>query len=90
MKFLVTGGAGFIGGNFAHYMVNTYPEDQIVVLDLLTYAGNLKPWSRSWKSRILNLLKAISATASLSITCLPKKNSTWSLTLPRKLMSTVL
>ena len=41
MKFLVTGGAGFIGGNFAHYMVNTYPEDQIVVLDLLTYAGNL-------------------------------------------------
>ena len=36
MKFLVTGGAGFIGGNIAHYMVNTYPEDQIVVLDLLT------------------------------------------------------
>ena len=42
MKFLVTGGAGFIGGNFADYMVNTYPEDQIVVLDLLTYAGNLE------------------------------------------------
>ena len=42
MKFLVTGGACFIGGNFAHYMVNTYPEDQIVVLDLLTYAGNLE------------------------------------------------
>ena len=42
MKFLVTGGAGFIGGNFAHYMVNTYPEDQIVVLDLLTYAGNME------------------------------------------------
>ena len=42
MKFLVTGGAGFIGGNFAHYMVNTYPEDHIVVLDLLTYAGNLE------------------------------------------------
>ena len=42
MKFLVTGGAGFIGGDFAHYMVNTYPEDQIVVLDLLTYAGNLE------------------------------------------------
>ena len=45
MKFLVTGGAGFIGGNFAHYMVNTYPADQIVVLDLLTYAGNLETWS---------------------------------------------
>lgn len=42
MKILVTGGAGFIGGNFVHYMVNKYPEDQIVNLDLLTYAGNLE------------------------------------------------
>ena len=37
MKFLVTGGAGFIGGNFVHYMVNKYPEDMIVNLDKLTY-----------------------------------------------------
>ena len=42
MKILVTGGAGFIGGNFVHYMVNKYPEDKIVNLDLLTYAGNLE------------------------------------------------
>ena len=42
MKIIVTGGAGFIGGNFVHYMVNTYPEDMIVNLDLLTYAGNLE------------------------------------------------
>ncbi len=42
MKILVTGGAGFIGGNFIHYMVNKYPEDMIVNLDLLTYAGNLE------------------------------------------------
>ena len=42
MKILVTGGAGFIGGNFVHYMVNRYPEDMIVNLDLLTYAGNLE------------------------------------------------
>ena len=42
MKVLVTGGAGFIGGNFVHYMVETYPEDMIVNLDLLTYAGNLE------------------------------------------------
>ncbi|MCD2492120.1 dTDP-glucose 4,6-dehydratase [Lacrimispora sp. NSJ-141] len=42
MKILVTGGAGFIGGNFVHFMVNKYPEDQIVNLDLLTYAGNLE------------------------------------------------
>lgn len=41
-KYLVTGGAGFIGGNFCHYMVNSYPEDAFVCLDALTYAGNLE------------------------------------------------
>lgn len=41
MKILVTGGAGFIGGNFCHYMVDKYPSYQIVVVDALTYAGNL-------------------------------------------------
>ena len=40
MKFLVTGGAGFIGSNFMHYMTETYPEDSFVCLDALTYAGN--------------------------------------------------
>ncbi|MCH8954968.1 GDP-mannose 4,6-dehydratase, partial [candidate division KSB1 bacterium] len=39
-KILVTGGAGFIGSNFVHYWRATYPEDKIVVLDALTYAGN--------------------------------------------------
>lgn len=42
MKILVTGGAGFIGGNFVHYMVENYPKDVIVNLDALTYAGNLE------------------------------------------------
>lgn len=42
MKIIVTGGAGFIGGNFVHYMVKQYPEDMIINLDLLTYAGNLE------------------------------------------------
>ena len=42
MTILVTGGAGFIGGNFVHYMVDKYPEDTIVNLDKLTYAGNLE------------------------------------------------
>ena len=41
MKIIITGGAGFIGGNFVHYMVNKYPNDQFICLDLLTYAGNL-------------------------------------------------
>jgi dTDP-glucose 4,6-dehydratase len=41
MKILITGGAGFIGANFVHYWVKQHPEDQITVLDKLTYAGNL-------------------------------------------------
>ena len=41
-KFLVTGGAGFIGGNFLHIMVNRYPNDQYVCIDALTYAGNME------------------------------------------------
>ena len=41
-KYLITGGAGFIGGNFCHYMVNSYPNDNFVCLDALTYAGNLE------------------------------------------------
>ena len=40
MKYLVTGGAGFIGSNFLHYVVNKYPNDEYVCLDALTYAGN--------------------------------------------------
>ena len=39
--YLVTGGAGFIGANFVKYMLSTYGDVKIVVLDLLTYAGNL-------------------------------------------------
>ena len=41
-KFLVTGGAGFIGGNFLQMMVNRYPNDEYVCIDALTYAGNLE------------------------------------------------
>lgn len=42
MKLLVTGGAGFIGSNFVHYWLREHPEDEIVTLDALTYAGNLE------------------------------------------------
>ena len=42
MKFLVTGGAGFIGSNFIYYILEQYSEDTVVCADLLTYAGNLK------------------------------------------------
>jgi dTDP-glucose 4,6-dehydratase len=40
-KLLVTGGAGFIGANFVHYWLEAYAETRVVVLDALTYAGNL-------------------------------------------------
>ncbi|MFN9886512.1 MAG: dTDP-glucose 4,6-dehydratase [Pseudanabaena sp.] len=40
-KVLVTGGAGFIGSNFVHYALDHHPDWEIVVLDKLTYAGNL-------------------------------------------------
>lgn len=42
MKTLITGGAGFIGCNFVRHMLKEHPEDQIVVLDKLTYAGRLE------------------------------------------------
>jgi dTDP-glucose 4,6-dehydratase len=42
MKLLVTGGAGFIGTNFVYYVLNAHPEDEVIVLDALTYAGNLE------------------------------------------------
>ena len=41
MKIVVTGGAGFIGSNFIFYMLEKYPEYQVICLDKLTYAGNL-------------------------------------------------
>lgn len=41
MKVIVTGGAGFIGSNFIRYMLDQYPLDEIINVDLLTYAGNL-------------------------------------------------
>ena len=42
MKLLVTGGAGFMGSNFIHYILKKYPDYEIINLDKLTYAGNLK------------------------------------------------
>lgn len=47
-RLLVTGGAGFIGSNFVHHWCVSYPDDRVVVLDALTYAGNkanLAAWS---------------------------------------------
>ena len=42
MKLLVTGGAGFIGSNFVHHILDTYKDYEVTTLDVLTYAGNLE------------------------------------------------
>lgn len=41
-NIIVTGGCGFIGSNFVHYVYNNHPDVHITVLDALTYAGNLE------------------------------------------------
>jgi len=50
MKLLVTGGAGFIGSNFILYWLKKYPQDKIINLDKLTYAGNLENLVNSEKN----------------------------------------
>ena len=42
MNIIVTGGAGFIGSNFIYYLLSHHPEDRVVCLDKLTYAGNME------------------------------------------------
>jgi len=51
MKILVTGGAGFIGGNFIYYMLKTHPKYDIVCLDKLTYAGNMSTLAEAQKNK---------------------------------------
>ncbi len=50
MTVLVTGGAGFIGGNFVHYMLGKYAEYKIVCVDCLTYAGNMSTLEQALKN----------------------------------------
>ena len=58
MKILVTGGAGFIGANFVYYQLQHHPEDQIVCVDALTYAGNLETLEAALKNPQFKFVKA--------------------------------
>lgn len=58
MNIIVTGGAGFIGGNFVHMMVDKYPNDHIICLDALTYAGNLETLKPAQNKENFTFIKA--------------------------------
>ncbi len=58
MKIIVTGGAGFIGGNFVYYELKNHPEDEIICLDKLTYAGNLETLEDAMKNPKFKFVKA--------------------------------
>jgi dTDP-glucose 4,6-dehydratase len=62
---LITGGAGFIGVNFVHHWLSAHPEDQVVVLDALTYAGNLHSLSAARTNPNFNFVKGDICDAAL-------------------------
>lgn len=57
MIYLITGGAGFIGSNFVKHMLEVHPDSTFIVLDALTYAGNLRTLSNELKSKNLIFVK---------------------------------
>ncbi|MBE6820578.1 MAG: dTDP-glucose 4,6-dehydratase [Ruminococcaceae bacterium] len=65
MKLLVTGGAGFIGCNFVYYMLDKYADYEIVCLDALTYAGNIKSLSKAFQNKNFKFVKGSIADKEL-------------------------
>jgi len=57
MKIVVTGGAGFIGGNFVYHMLKNHPEDAIICFDELTYAGNMETLEEALKNPHFKFIK---------------------------------
>ena len=57
MKMIVTGGAGFIGSNFVYYELENHPEDEIICLDALTYAGNMETLAEAQKNPKFRFVK---------------------------------
>ena len=63
MNLLVTGGAGFIGSNFIYYIQRTHPDDRLVCIDALTYAGNLSTLEEAIKCSNFRFVKGDIADA---------------------------
>jgi dTDP-glucose 4,6-dehydratase len=57
MKYLITGGAGFIGTNFIYYMLENHPEYEYICLDKLTYAGNLANLQKAMEYKNFRFVK---------------------------------
>ena len=57
MKIIVTGGAGFIGGNFVYYMLKKHPQYEIICLDALTYAGNMETLTEALQNSQFKFVK---------------------------------
>ena len=58
MTIIVTGGAGFIGSNFVYFQLKNHPEDRIICLDSLTYAGNMATLDEAMKNDHFRFVKA--------------------------------
>src|ERR1051326_3120757 len=71
-SLLITGGAGFIGGNFVHYWLREHPEDRVVVLDALTYAGNLATLAGLEANGLMQFVRGDVADAELVAAVLAK------------------
>ncbi len=74
MKLLVTGGAGFIGSNFIYYQLKNHPEDEIVCLDALTYAGNMETLEMALKHPKFEFVKGDIADRELVYQFFEKEN----------------
>ena len=75
-KILVTGGAGFIGSNFAHYTAAHHPEDEIVIVDKLTYAGNKENIQDLLAAKKARFIKGDIVDAKFISTLFAKENFT--------------
>lgn len=73
-RLLITGGAGFIGANFVHYWSRKYPRDRLVVLDALTYAGNLASLAPVTKAAQLRFVRGNICDSDLLNTLLVQEN----------------